>query len=152
MLRLTESWRVVVDTNILVASAYHRASASRRVVEAIERGELQLVLSPDIVREYDRIIPRAVRIPGERQRLMVLIAAGVQVWPQDNPPVTEDHTDDKFLAAAVESSAGAVITNDPHLLRVDGYRGVRVLRPSSFERFRARAGLDGPRLGFGLDD
>lgn len=154
MLPMTESkpWRVVVDTNILVAGAYHRASASRRVFEAAERGELLLVVSPDIVREYDRIIPRAVRIPAERQRLRAVLAAGLRVHPQDNPSVTEDRTDDKFLSAAMAGSARAVITNDPHLLRVDGYRGIRVLRPSSFERFRSGAGLDGSRLGFDLDD
>lgn len=68
MLPMSESnrWRIVVDANILVASAYHRASACRRVVKSIERGELLLVLSPDIEREYDRMIPRAVRTPAER--------------------------------------------------------------------------------------
>lgn len=49
--------------------------------------------------------------------------------------MTEDRTDDKVLAAAVAGWARAVVTNGAHLLRVDGYRGIRVLRASSCERF-----------------
>ena len=136
--------RIVIDTNILVASAYSRASASGRIVDAVERGEFQLVLSPDIQREYERIIPRAVRTPGQVGRLEAIIAAGLQVSPSANPPVTEDREDDKFLAAAFAGSAKWVITNDPHLLKADGCRGLRVVRPSSFEELRRSVGDDTP--------
>jgi len=126
--------RIVLDTNVFIASAYNAGSASARIIEAIERGELQLILSPGILHEYARIIPRAVRTQGRIDRLRSIIAAGIQVSPPANPPVTEDREDDKFLAAALAGSAQAVITNDPHLLAVDAYLGIRVLRPSAFEQ------------------
>lgn len=126
--------RVVLDTNVFIASAYNAGSASARIIDATGRGELQLILSPDVRREYERIIPRAVRTQGRIDRLRSIIAAGLQVSPPANPPVTEDRDDDKFLAAALAGSAEAVITNDPHLLAADGYLGIRVLRPSAFEQ------------------
>lgn len=126
--------RIVIDTNVLVASAYNRRSASRRIVDAVAEGKLELILSPGIQREYNRILPRAVCFPAELERLRAIIAAGQQVHPKSNPPVTEDREDDKFLAAASAGAAEAVITNDPHLLSVDCYEGIRVVRPSSFER------------------
>lgn len=126
--------RIVIDTNVLVASSYNRTSASFRILDAVRRGEFQLIVSPDIQPEYDRIMPRAVRTPSRIEHLRAIIGAGVQVTPRMNPAVTEDREDDKFLAAASAGSAEAVITNDPHLLRTDGYHGIRVLRPSAFER------------------
>ena len=100
--------RIVIDTNILVASAYNRASASGRIVDAVERGEFQLVLSADMQREYDRIIARAVRTPGGVGRLRAILATGLRVSPSANPPVTEDREDDKFLAAALAGYAAAL--------------------------------------------
>jgi uncharacterized protein len=126
--------RIVIDTNVFVASAYNRGSSSRRILDAVERGELQLIVSPDIQREYERIIPRAVRSPAELRRLRAIIAAGILVMPEANPQVTEDREDDKFLAAAIAGSAGLVVTNDPHLLRADGYHGLRIMQPGGFER------------------
>jgi uncharacterized protein len=138
--------RIVIDTNILVASAYHRASASRRIIDAVERGEFELVLSSAIQREYDRIIPRAIRMRSEITRLGAIIVSGTRVNPKANPRVTEDHEDDKFLAAALAGSAEAVITSDPHLLAADGYHGIRVLRPSDFERLSDSTGHHALRL------
>ena len=136
--------RIVIDTNILVASAYNRTSASGQIVDAVARDEFQLITSSDIEREYDRILPRAIRIPGEISRLRAIITAGLRVSPPANPPVTEDREDDKFLAAAAAGSAEAVITNDPHLLSVDGYLGIRVLRPSDFLRSGVNDESSGP--------
>jgi putative PIN family toxin of toxin-antitoxin system len=124
--------RIVVDTNIFVASAYNPTSASGRIVDAIERGELQLVVSPAMKREYDRIIPKAVRVRERIDRIREIVDKGDQVEPPENPTVTEDREDDKFPAAALAGDAEIIITSDPHLLDVDGYRGLRILRPIDF--------------------
>jgi putative PIN family toxin of toxin-antitoxin system len=138
--------RIVVDTNILVASAYQPASASGRIVDALEQGELLLLISPGILREYERIIPRAVRVAGQVGRLRTIIAAGLEVRPSENPPVTEDREDDKFVAAALAGSAEYIISNDPHLLEVDGYCGLRVIRPAAFIRIHGGHRGDGGSL------
>ncbi len=71
--------RIVCDTNILVAAAYNSRSASHRIVIAAERGELELVVSPAVLREYEYILPRAVRLPERLQWLQTIIAAAAVV-------------------------------------------------------------------------
>ena len=125
--------RVVLDTNVLVASAYNAESASRRIVEACRRGDLVLVVSPAIRREYDRILPRAIRRPGAREEIDELLDRADVVVPAETPRVVpDDPDDDKFIAAALAGAADALITNDDHLLSIAPRAGVRVLRPSQF--------------------
>ena len=127
--------RIVLDTNVLVGSAYNADSASRRIVEACQRGELTAVLSPAVRREYDRILPRAVRRPGALEPIEALLDKAEVVHPEHTPRVVpEDVEDDKLLAAALAGRADALITNDDHLLPLDPYEGVRILRPSEFAR------------------
>jgi putative PIN family toxin of toxin-antitoxin system len=124
--------RILIDTNVFVAAACNPASASRKIVRAVERGELRLVVSPAVVREYEVILPHAVRWEEARDALRRLIESAQCVSPQENPPVTEDRADDKFLAAAVTAPAEAIITSDRHLLAVHPYQGIDILPPPVF--------------------
>ena len=125
--------RVVLDTNVLVASAYNAESASRRIVEACRRGELVLVVSPAIRREYDRILPRAIRRPGAREEIDALLEQAEVVTPAETPRVVpDDPEDDKFISAATAGNADALITNDEHLLKAASNARVRVVQPSAF--------------------
>jgi predicted nucleic acid-binding protein len=55
---------VVLDTNVLVASAYGEESASRQIVEACLRAKLTAVVSTALRAEYDLILERAIRVRG----------------------------------------------------------------------------------------
>ena len=133
--------RVVLDTNILIASAYAPRSASLRIVTACIEGRLTLVVSSAVRREYDRLLPRAVRLPRESardrehaERMERLLSAAECVEPVETPRlVPDDPDDDKFLAAAEAGVASALITNDHHLLELESHSGCRIVRPSAFE-------------------
>jgi len=127
--------RIVLDTNVLVASAYNPASASRRIVDACRADQLTMVISPSIKQEYEYILPRAIRNRDEVVRTFELIGNAELVVPSSVPRVVEDDpTDDKFLAAAVAGRAGAVVTNDRRVLDVHPYRGIHIVRPAPFSR------------------
>lgn len=134
--------RVVLDTNVLVGSAYKERSSSRTIVDACSRGQIGLVVSSAVLREYQRIVPRAVRRPGEVERIEIVLDRAERVEPLDTPRVvTDDPEDDKFLAVAVAAQADALVTNDQHLLSHDPYRGIRIVRPGAFcERLAASGG------------
>jgi predicted nucleic acid-binding protein len=74
--------RVVLDTNVLVAAAYHAGSASRRIVEAGLQGKLTAVLSPSLRREYEFILIRAVRSRSYLERLQRLLEQTEVVVPE----------------------------------------------------------------------
>jgi putative PIN family toxin of toxin-antitoxin system len=125
--------RIVLDTNLLVASAYNAQSSSRRIVDAALAGELRVIVSPAVRREYELIVQRAVRIDEQSARLRTLIEQAETVLPESQPRVVaDDPDDDKFLAAALAGRADALITNDAHLLEYDDYEGLRILRPAEF--------------------
>jgi putative PIN family toxin of toxin-antitoxin system len=125
--------RVVLDTNVLVAAAYASASDSRSIVEACLRDELTAIVSAATVREHRYVLDRAIRSGAYLERLNQLLASGKMVVPQHTPRhVPEDAEDDKFLAAAVAGRAGWVVTNDRHLLTLDPYSEIRIVRPGRF--------------------
>ena len=125
--------RVVLDTNVLVAAAYAPRSASRRIVDACLSGDLVAVASPAIVREYERILARAVRVDDYQDRLAALVEKLELVEPHETPRlVPDDPDDDKFPAAARTGSAGWIVTNDRHLLALDPYGPIRIVPSRRF--------------------
>jgi uncharacterized protein len=125
--------RVVLDTNVLVAAAYAPASASRAIVEACLDGDLEAIVSEETVREHRYILSRAVRSGAYQERLEQFLSGGTLVAPERTPRhVPDDAEDDKFLAAALTGQAGWVVTSDHHLLDLDPYWKVRIVRPGEF--------------------
>jgi predicted nucleic acid-binding protein len=123
----------VFDTNVLVGAAYAPRSASRRLVRACLRGQLIAFLSPALRREYDHILPRAVRTPNYERSLRRFLDGARPVEPAEAPRVVpDDPADDKLMALAVAAGAHALVTNDHHLLALDPYGTVRVVRPADF--------------------
>jgi putative PIN family toxin of toxin-antitoxin system len=125
--------RVVVDTNVFVASAYQARSASRTIVEKCRSGELTLIVSPAVRREYEQVLPRAIRSPDETARIEGVLEGAKEVQPLETPAVVvDDPSDDKFFAAAAAGNVEALISSDRRVLAVGEYRGVRVLTPARF--------------------
>lgn len=124
--------RILIDTNVFVAAAYNHGSASRKIVHAVQQRQLALIVSPAIVWEYRAVLPKAVRREAERVRLLQTIESAEVVSPSEVPAVTEDRSDDKFLAAAVAAGADSLVTNDAHLLAVHPHAGIEILRPGVF--------------------
>jgi predicted nucleic acid-binding protein len=46
--------------------------------------------------------------------------------------ICADPDDDKFLACALASRAGIIMSRDKQMLKVTGYRGIEVVRPRTF--------------------
>ncbi|MFP6854467.1 MAG: putative toxin-antitoxin system toxin component, PIN family [Opitutales bacterium] len=130
--------RVVLDTNVLIAAAWNKRSASRRLVDACLKGRhIKAVLSPALRREYDRIIKRAARKSKYRKSLERLVK-GAEVVDCDartmGIEVPADPEDAKVLATAVAGRVDALVGNDHHLLDLAKESSVPILRPSEFLR------------------
>ena len=63
--------------------------------------------------------------------LVVIAAEMHQVEPLPES-VCVDPDDDKFIACALVSGSKLIVSGDKHLLDVNGYQGVEVLKPRAF--------------------
>ena len=125
--------RVVLDTNVLVGDAYAEGSASARIVEACLDGWLEPVISPQLCDEYERILPRAIRMPHWRERYDRLLGRAILVEPPSVPRlIVDDPSDDMLVATALTGQARALITNDRHLLGLGAERWIWIARPGEF--------------------
>lgn len=128
--------RVVVDTNILLASIGHR-SPYRRLFNAILKQEVQLLVSTSILLEYEEILT---------ERNNALVAANI-IQALNNLRnvhrydvyfdwrlIHADPDDEKFVDCYVAGNGDYLITDDRHfgVLAQVGFPSVRVISALKF--------------------
>jgi len=127
--------RVVLDTNVFVSGVFF-GGIPGRLLELWRDGSLDLLLTTDILVEYQEVLSRLQdKYPGvdPSPALHLAVRRGTFVQPAVlGEPVCEDPDDDMFLAAALGGAARVVISGDAHLRAVSGYRQVEVLTPAQF--------------------
>ncbi len=135
--------KLILDTNVLV-SGISFAGVPGRLLEAWRDRRTQLVVSPDILDEYQRVGEElAARYPTIEDSFddifaLIAVEAELVAAPDLPEPVSEDPADDKFLACALVSGTQVVVSGDKHLLRVSGWGGISVLTPRQcYDRYLA---------------
>ncbi len=127
--------RVVVDTSVLLPGVFF-GGPPRDVLAAWRAGQFEVVVSPEVLREYVRVGERlSARFPGaDFERVLEMIAANATLVSAPPLPeaVCEDSDDDKFLACAVAAGVTYVVSSDKALLATSPYRNVRVIRSRDF--------------------
>lgn len=127
--------KIVLDTNVLVAGYFYHGPPNT-IFKRWLSGDFQVCVSAEILTEYDRVMKElAVKFKNvETDEILGLIRSQVIVGQDTKLPeqVCTDPDDDKFLACAVESQALLIVTGDKALLKTDGYKGVRVMKPAPF--------------------
>jgi len=131
--------RVTLDTNVLLSATLWTGS-SARIFNLIEQGEIELVLSDEIIDEYANVMyydEIQDKIKKHNLELMIviedLVAFSTIVTPTRKINVVlEDPTDDKFIECAVEGESDYIITNDKHLLKIKEFEGIKIITPMAF--------------------
>ena len=127
--------RVILDTNVFVSGVFFRGPPYE-ILEAWRDGKVQLVVSPEILEEYQRVGKiLAKQFPKvDLGPIIDLLAVKAKlVLPPPLPePVCADPDDDKFLACALASKTKFVVSGGKHLLDVSDYRGITIVRPGKF--------------------
>ena len=128
--------RVVFDTNVLIAAFLTEGVCSILLVRA-RRGECELILSTDIIREFERILRKKFSLSQSEisDVRKVLAEATREVCQLVNPiaPVCRDPDDDRILACAREAHAEYLVTGDEDLLVLKRYGTIRIVTPRDFE-------------------
>jgi len=112
----------------------------------VQQNQLELVLSPPIIREIKRILlyPKIARYHRKTGHEIdayfedILLFA-LMVEGKNVPAVIKaDPTDNKYLACAHEGEADYIVSGDHHLLDVGAYQGIPVVTASDFLRLSSQ--------------
>lgn len=127
--------RVILDTNVFISGVFF-SGPPNRILNAWRDGKLKLVMSPEIFEEYLRVgAALSEQFPsidlGQIFELVTIRAELVHARSLPDP-VCVDPDDDKFLACAIAGKSKVIVSGDKHLLRVSGFREIRVLKPREF--------------------
>jgi putative PIN family toxin of toxin-antitoxin system len=126
--------RVILDTNVILSAIFF-GGVPGRILTAYRDGKLTIVLSPEILDEYRTTAVRlAKKFDVEYEEILDWIAVHSEMMavPSLDQPGSADPDDDKFIACSLASGAKVICSGDKHLLDVNGYRGIEVLRPRAF--------------------
>ena len=108
----------------------------RQILNEWRNGKIKLVISQEILREYRRVGEVfADKFPSiDLQPILNLVTIEAELYDVKDfsEPVCSDPDDDKFLACAIASGSKIVVSGDKHLIRVSGFEGIEVLKPSEF--------------------
>lgn len=120
--------KVVVDSNVLVAMIGKR-SALRPLWDAFINAKYSIMVSEDILKEYEEILQ--IYAAKDADRLVMEIFAETQqviyhsIYYKWNM-VIEDPDDNKFFNVAVAANADYLVTNDAHFNRIKSIKFPKV--------------------------
>jgi len=127
--------KIVLDTNVFVSSVFF-GGPPHKILEAWRDGKIQLLLSPAILEEYQRVMRElAVRFPEIKVEALInfIVVHSEIILPPSLPSVIQaDPSDDKFLECAVAGEATCIVTGDKHLLKLLTFRRIPILKPRQF--------------------
>lgn len=131
--------RAVVDTNVLVSAVILPTRRVGAIILYLEIGvftplyclemleELAKVLARPRIREKYNISPDYIR-----NILDIILLRGQLVEPIERVAVCRDPKDDIFLSIALAGSADVLVSGDEDLLALHPFRGIPIVRPSTF--------------------
>jgi len=127
--------RIVLDTNVFISGIFF-TGPPYQILEAWRDGRVQLLVSPSILDEYQRIgaeLALKFRDVDLKPFLDLLtVQAEIVLAPTFPPVIQDDPSDDKFLEAAVAGKASYIISGDKHLLKLSEFQGIQILKPRDF--------------------
>jgi len=130
---------VVVDTNVVVSAAFWPRSEDRRCFMLLARRKCRLAVTEAILDEYRILATRIGRRecpdkdPTPFLDWIERVALLVEPAPLGKRR-SRDVKDDPFLACALASSAGFVVTKDKDLLALGKPFGIEIITPREFYR------------------
>ena len=125
---------VVIDTNVFLSAVLGGALAT--ILDQWRAEKFTLIVSDEIVSEYIEVIRRdKFGLPSEviDDISAYLLHKAEFVMPAERITVVESDPDDnKFIEAAVAGNAERIVSGDKHLLKLEVYRNIPIIKARQF--------------------
>lgn len=128
--------KIVLDSNVLVSSL-GRKSPLRQIWNNFVEGYYQIVISEDILKEYEEILQEH-SAPGAAEIVMEIFIESPDVVMQkvyyNWNAISSDPDDDKFFDIAVAADVDYLVTNDRHfdVAKIINFPKVNIITAEDF--------------------
>lgn len=131
--------RITVDTNVLISATFWHGD-SEKIIDKAENKEVTLVLSKEILEEYNKVIEyeeikeKIKNKDLEMKKAMLKIGAISEIVDVNSKVdvVKDDPDDNKIIECAIDGNSEFIITKDRHLLKLKEYKGIKIFTPEEF--------------------
>ncbi len=132
--------KIVVDANLFASALIKPDSNPGNILELIKQNEVELVISPSVIKEIKRILlyPKIQKYHQKTAQQLdtffddLLIFAWVVEGQAEIDVIQTDPTDNKYLACALEGEADYIVSGDRHLLDLGLYQGIKIIKAKAF--------------------
>jgi len=125
--------KVVADTNVLISAVVY-GGASEQVLHLARNKEIELLSSPEILKEFASVLYRKFDFAPERVRdsIAQIQKISTTIFPLNKLSIiAEDEPDNRVLECAVEGGAHYIVSGDKHhLLPLKECQGILILTPA----------------------
>jgi len=127
--------RVVLDTNVLISGVFF-SGPPYEILKAWLDKRIQIIISSEILQEYKRGGEELMHRYPEIEITPILKSFPKKAISISAPrlphSICVDPDDDKFLACAVAGNAELIISGDKHLLDINEFQGIKIVKPRKF--------------------
>ncbi len=125
--------KIVLDTNALIDASSDYYHYANRIIDSVISGNIKAYANRGTLRENNLLAARKISDEGYLKKLEYFFAIVLPVESPDQLEVIdEDPQDNKILESAVAAGADYLVTSDRHLLKLEKYKGVRMVTPRQF--------------------
>ncbi len=133
--------KIIADTNVLVSGTFWKGD-SDKIIDLIDKGEIELVISEELIEEYNDVINRdEVMDKIEKKNLILnesaqrIIKHATIIKPKQKLDIIKEDPDDNIiLECAIEGNVDYIISKDKHLLKLKEFREIKIIKPEEFLR------------------
>jgi len=139
--------KAVIDTSVMVSVAFPKGELAKELRDMIADGAFTLVTSKEIMAElykvlhYPRILKQFNTSKDDIDEFigMIMEHALLTTAQYGLRKITDDPSDDMFLACAIEAKADFIVSRDPHLRNLKQFHGIKIIDVKEFlEKVRER--------------
>lgn len=126
--------KVVIDTNVFISAFYLPESRPANVVLLARRKTILNLISPQILKEVERIIKKNLLWDNSKTQSAVrrIKNFSEEVHPQERLSIIADDPDNRILECGVASQADFIISGDKHLLNLKNFQEINIVTPADF--------------------
>ncbi|MBI5797464.1 putative toxin-antitoxin system toxin component, PIN family [Candidatus Woesearchaeota archaeon] len=129
--------KVVFDTNVLLSATLWYESEAQKLLFELIKADFTIYSSVEILSEYKKVLKRDFNYTHEEigSILETVLATLILVEPIEKIYVVKDDPEDnKIIECALAANADCIISYDAHLLKLEEYRGIKIVLPKVVRR------------------